>query len=201
MGNIKPIVAGCNRPWVILADAPPRKNGPENGTRAGWPFIRQALLANLEFRPVGRGQTDCDGVLCFPKAPGQVHFSEYPFKSTESLMLIATCADGTTCERLAAMYKGTIRVSRPQTGCGINIPAIGAEGTAATLRAPGPPERALPGKRDSMAQCARLGACMTAFDHTVPGDPAIDCMKAPSRFKLQCASLYPCSEVLRCTRE
>lgn len=56
----------------------------------------------------------------------------------------------------------------------------------------------LPAASDTIARCSRLNACLIATDRSTPGDPFLECQKAPSGFKLDCASRYPCSEVLAC---
>jgi hypothetical protein len=198
---IKAIDATCAKPWAILGDSPRKKDGGDGHAAGSWPFARQALLANPDFVLVGRGDATCQGALCFPKAPGQVHFTEYPYLKTESVMLIGTCADGGTCNRLAAMYKATVKTARPTLGCGTTVPAIGGEGNPVGLRAGGPAENSLPKSDDSVGECARLAACMIALDHSTPGDPGIECMKAPSKFKISCARKYPCSEVVACMKQ
>jgi hypothetical protein len=61
------------------------------------------------------------------------------------------------------------------------------------------PQGNLPGDKDTISLCARLSACMIATDRATPGDPFVACQKGPSAFKTQCATRYPCAEVLACT--
>jgi hypothetical protein len=56
----------------------------------------------------------------------------------------------------------------------------------------------LPSTSDKVAACARLNACMIATDRSTPGDPFLECQKAPGKFKTECADRYPCAEVLAC---
>lgn len=66
---------------------------------------------------------------------------------------------------------------------------------AATARATDPKQN-LP--TDVIGKCARLSACMIATDRATPGDPFLECQKGPTSFKTDCATRYPCSEVLAC---
>jgi len=192
--GIKIIDPTCKQPWVILTTAPPRT---PDGAKPQWVWIRQALLANREFQPVGVDSTACEGSLCFPKAAGQVHFATFDIKSTDGIMLVATCNDGGTCNRLAAMYKGIVRTAKPQLGCGKKVPNAAGEGTPTSVWS----SADLPGKDDVIAQCARLAACMITVDRSTPGDPGIDCQRAPSHYKLACARKPNCADVIACTKE
>ena len=60
------------------------------------------------------------------------------------------------------------------------------------------PQQNLPAAGDVVAACARLDACKIATDRSTPGDPFVECQKAPSSFKTECARKYPCAEVMAC---
>lgn len=57
--------------------------------------------------------------------------------------------------------------------------------------------------KDVVDRCARIAACMIATDPSTPGDPpgdpGLDCQKAPSKFKLDWATREPCARSARRT--
>ena len=178
LDGIKTIPDSCASAHVILSTAP-----ASVGADHPWQTARQALLANQQFKVV-------DGE---PAAPGQVHLGT--FDSNGSFALVAACKDGGTCNQLAAMYKALIRSSHPQVICG-HVPGMSAEPVGAFSF--GAAQQNLPTSGDAIAACARLDACMIATDRSTPGDPFLECQKAPSSFKLRCAEKYPCAEVMAC---
>ncbi len=180
LGAVKTIPDNCSKPSVILATAPGTVGQDYN-----WPWTRQAMLANQQFRVV-------DGP---PAGPMQVRFQAYDYSS--AIAVVATCSDGATCNQLGAMYKAIVRSSAPQLFCG-PVPGVSGEGRRIAMMDPGGPQASLPAKSDVIGQCARISACMIASDQSTPGNPGLECQKAPSNFKLTCASRYPCSEVLAC---
>ncbi len=175
---IKAIPDNCASPLAVLATAP-----ASVGDKYAWPIARQALLANQQFRvTVGP-----------PAVPGEVQLATH--KYNDSYALVATCKDGGTCNDLAAMHKAIVRSSFPQVVCG-KMNGLSASPVGAAFSWGAGPKQNLP--TDVVGKCARLNACSIATDRSTAGDPFLECQKAPSNFKLDCAARYPCSEVLAC---
>jgi hypothetical protein len=107
-----------------------------------------------------------------------------------------------TCNQLAAMHKAIVRTSNPQVFCG-KIPGIDKDSPlfSPTLVNPTSPKDSLPAEKDIVGLCARLSACMIATDRAAPGNPGMECQKAPSKFKTACARKYPCAEVMACVSQ
>lgn len=179
--GFRAIPDNCATPLALLSTAPAKV-----GDRYAWPTSRQAFVANGQFRVT-------DGA---PSAPGEVQLATYKYNDT-SYALIAKCKDGGTCNDVAAMYKAIVRSSNPQVVCGP------LNGLSSSPVGPGfgwgsDARKNLPGAADTVAKCARLNACLIATDRATPGDPFLECQKAPSTFKTDCATRFPCSEVLAC---
>jgi len=151
-----------------------------------WRFARQVALANPQFQ------------YLFHKEPGpkKVVFKAVEHKPTKGVALLAECNDAKTCMQFAAAYKTVVPTSRPEPICG-KAPTLG-EDIAGPMVLDFPLESSLPGKVDAVSKCVRLAACQAARDKKLAGDPAIDCQKKPSSFKLECAMKFPCSKVLAC---
>jgi hypothetical protein len=180
---IKTVADDCKSAEVLLATAP-KSVGPDYA----WNVTRQAMLANQQFKVI---------VDRIPSAPGEVHIAPYGY-TDGAFALTAKCGDGATCNRLAAMYKAVVRSSRPQVVCGTPIAGISST-PVGTFRWDADPKANLPQDGELQALCARLSACTIATDQSTPGDPFLDCQKAPAKFKTDCAKRYPCAEVLACT--
>jgi hypothetical protein len=178
--DIKTIADNCATPMALLATAP-----ESVGDSYAWAISRQALLANQQFRVTGAD----------PAAPGEVHLATYKYNNAYAL--IATCKDGGTCNNLAAMYKAIVRSSHPQVICG-KMNGLSSSPVGSGFGWAGDPRQNLPSAGDAVAACARLDACQIATDRSTPGDPFLECQKAPAKFKTDCAGRYPCSEVLAC---
>jgi len=187
---IKPIADNCSSAKVILTSAPANADN-----KYSWTFTRQAMLANQQFN-VTSGP---------PTGPGQVQFLQFeagtkkPDGSWSARSLIAFCADGGTCNQLAAMYKAVVRSSNPQLVCGQLSGSFGDSSPVSIQQ--GDPKADLPADGDVIGMCARLSACMIATDRSTAGDPGLECQKTPTKFKTACAKKYPCSEVLACTAQ
>ena len=179
MGAIKPIADDCKTPSVILATAPKAV-----GADYHWPWTRQAMYANRQFKVTGTA----------PTAPGQVQFKVYEQESAYSL--VAVCNDGGTCNRIAAMYKAIVKSSQPQLFCGA-LPIKGTQSAGGLVPVAG---NWLPEKSDTVGKCARMAACTIATDVKTPGDPGIECQKAPLKFKLDCTAKDLCADVLACMK-
>lgn len=177
LGDLKPLADGCSKPRVGLASAP-RSRGP----LFSWPWVRQTLYAHPAFRVV----------VSAPTQPGQLELTVVDGEKT--LTLFASCWDADTCNRLAAMYRGVVRSSRPVLICG-EIPLEGERLRAFVLPDDG---RWLPDESDWMAACARLNACRIAVDASTEGDPGLACQRDPSKFDRSCAQLPSCRDVVAC---
>lgn len=132
-----------------------------------------------------------------PSAHGEVSFSVHQADKTfnNAWLLVADCADGATCNHLAAMYKAVVKSSSPQVICGALPASFGAKVKSLDLLAGGP-QANLP--TDVVGKCARIAACVVASDPSTAEDVGIACQKAPSNFKVECATKYPCASVLSC---
>ncbi len=183
MGSIKPIPDNCSNAHVILANAP-----SSVGVDYPWAWSKQAMLANQQFKT---------GTVA--SAPGQVSFAVHQADATmaEAFALVATCGDGSTCNRLAAMYKAVVKSSNPQVLCGALPGALGRPKKQIDLLAGGP-QASVPQAGDTIGMCARIAACTIASKPDTTDDVGISCQKKPGSFKTQCASKYPCAEVMAC---
>lgn len=182
LSGIKPIVDNCASPWVLLASAPKAV-----GRNYEWPWTRQAIFANKQFKPT----------VNIPAAPGEVAFSTFQDTKTGSFSLVARCKDGGTCNKLAAMYKVVVKASNPQVSCGAIPASLGREGPAALVPLDG---KWLPSSREVPAQCARLAACTFWDDPSLTRDVGIECQKAPASFKLACVQKESCADVVACAK-
>lgn len=180
--GIRAIPDNCASPVVLLATAP-----ASVGDNYAWQISRQAFLANQQFRVT-------DGP---PAVPGQVQLATYKYNDS-AYALVGKCNDGGTCNDVAAMYKAIVRSSHPQVACG-KMNGLSASPVGRGFGWSADARQNLPAASDTIGKCARLNACMIATDRATPGDPFLECQKAPSTFKLECATRYPCSEVLACT--
>ena len=182
MDGITTIPDECARPKVLLATAP-----QSVGKDYPWSITRQALLANQQFRVISGYRPDVFGQIALA-------VTEY---EQSSYALVASCADGTTCNRLAAMYKAVVRSSQPRVFCRQTIPGT-SRNPVAGFAWEEDPKANLPKDGDLTALCARLSACQISTDPSTPGDPFLECQKAPANFKTDCAKRYPCAEVVAC---
>lgn len=180
MTGIKPLAADCAKPNALLASGPVKL-----GLEFPWPLPRQAFLAHRAFKIV-KGE---------PAAPGEVRLGTHELK--EGYALVAKCKDADTCNKAAAMYKGVIRSSNPILYCG-SVPGVSAEPKDSGFEWSADPAQNLPKKDETVGNCARLDACWIAQDHNAPGDPFLECQKAPQGFKLDCAQKTTCQEVVKC---
>jgi hypothetical protein len=181
LSAIRAIPDSCASPAVLLTTAP-----ESAGPSPPWHVTRQAFLANQQFRVV----------IGAPSAPGEVHLAPYRFKDT-AYALVATCKDGGTCNRVAAMYKAIVRSSSPQLVCG-KLQGLSASPSGNFDWGIHDPKQNLPPPGDVSARCARISACRIATDRSTPGDPFLECQKAPQTVKTACADRYPCAEVMSC---
>jgi hypothetical protein len=94
------------------------------------------------------------------------------------------------------MYKAIVRSSMPQLTCG-KVNGIGASPIGTFAWSPDSKQN-LPASGDTVALCARIDACQIATDRNTPGDPFLECQKAPGKFKTACGARYLCAEVMAC---
>ena len=191
MSAIKPMPDNCKTPYVILSTAPNKV-----GVDYDWTWSKQTMLANQQFKVVKANPTTVDQVSF------EVHLASKRFNN--AWVLVAKCWDGGTCNRLAAMYKTTVKGSTSQPVCGTLPMSL----SRATFRRPalvqlGNPQAALPSAKDARGLCARLHACEVAMDP--PNGASVKtgfaCQKAPSNFKVNCARKYPCANVKACLNQ
>jgi hypothetical protein len=179
----------CAEPFVVMATAP-----NSAGEDYAWTWTRQALLANQQFKVV-----DAE-----PTAPGQVTFQLHlaSDKFNNAWVLVAKCKDGGTCNKLAAMYKAIVKGAVASPVCGkLPMDLSPATFKKPVLREEGFAQNTLPDKSDVQGQCARLQACSVAMDPPAKAgkeEIGFECQKAPTKFKVDCAMKYPCSEVMKC---
>lgn len=182
MDAIKPVPDDCGMTNVLLTTAP-KSVGPDYQ----WHVTRQAMLANQQFKFVSSR---------VPSEPGEYYIGVWGY-GDNAYALVATCGHAPTCNRLAAMYKAIVRSSKPQVLCKTPIQGQ-SKNQVGTFRWSDDPKANLPQDGDLQALCGRLNACMIASDQSTPGDPFLECQKAPSKFKTDCAKRYPCAEVIAC---
>jgi hypothetical protein len=185
-----PIPNECKSAAVLMTSAP-----ESVGVDYPWTWTRQALLANQQYKVV-------EGP---PSVPGEVSFEVHQASSKHSgaWVLVARCADGGTCNKLAAMQKAIVKGAAAQPVCGaLPMDLSPTTRKKVVLRELGNPQNTLPGKTDVIGQCARLHACTVAMDPKANATTDIgpSCQKGPSSFKTSCASEYPCSAVLSCLK-
>lgn len=186
MAGIKTISDTCSNAHVILVTAP-----ESVGVDYEWKYSRQAMLANQQYKVV-------DGA---PRVQGEVSFQVHQADASMSnaFVLIANCADGTTCNHLAAMYKSIVKSSNPQVFCGEIPKNVGSKKKDINLMAGGPRQN-LPKSDDTISKCARIAACTIADKTSTTEDVGISCQKSPNSYKLDCAARYPCAEVMSCLK-
>jgi hypothetical protein len=182
LASIKPLADSCSKCSVILGTAPVNKDN-----LYGWVFVSQAMAAHPQFKLMFPGE---------PKAPMEIQFQMFEAgegkEPAKAMAIVAFASDGPTCNKLAAMYKGVVRSSNPQLFCG--EPKGVSKGRTIDLAG----WRAL--LIDPMSKCTRLASCMIAMDPTVPGDPGLECQKAPHTFKTDCAMKDTCADVVACAK-
>jgi hypothetical protein len=180
---IKPLADSCGKCSVILGTAPVNKDN-----LYGWVFVSQAMAAHPQFKLMFPGE---------PTAPMEIQFQMFDAGDgkapAKAMAVVAFAADGSTCNKLAAMYKGVVRSSNPQLFCGepkgvSNGKKIDLAGWRALLI-------------DPMSKCTRLASCLIAVDPATPGDPGLECQQAPQKFKTDCAMKDSCAEVAACANK
>jgi hypothetical protein len=186
MAGIRTIDDGCAKAHVVVATAP-----ASVGADYEWKYTRQAMLANQQYRVVsGR-----------PAARGEVSFDvrQAGAPMQNAYVLVATCADGTTCNHLAAMIQSVVKSAHPRPICGEVPPEVGRLVKTVHLLEGGP-QANLPARSDTISSCARIAACTIASDTSTREDVGVACQKQPSAYALECAARYPCAEVLACAK-
>jgi hypothetical protein len=175
--GIKAIDASCKAPWTRL-----EKAGAAVGDDYGFPWVAQALFANKKLFTV------VDGA---PSSSGEVSVEVH---KKGDYFAVARCGDAATCTKLAAMFKDVSKKSSPETGCGDLPDGLGVSTKVKSL------EVGAPSSGDTLAACARIGACTVAKDPATSEDPGSACQRAPSSFKTSCAEKSSCDDVLACLK-
>lgn len=184
---LRPIAEDCKAPLAILT-AVPMKLFRSEGYQ--WRFASQVAIANPGFKY----RKTLDG------GPGQLAFASVEHTATQGAALVARCTDTKTCMRFAAAYKTVVPTSKPELFCA-KAPTLGADLSGGPSVQFGPDAdifTVAPGEADTVSECVRLAACQAQRDKKLDGDPAIECQKHPSHFKVGCATSKTCSEVLAC---
>jgi len=178
---LRPIAEDCKAPLVILT-AVPMKLFHSEGYQ--WRF------ANHGFKY----RKTLDG------GPGEIAFASVEHTPTQGAALIARCTDTKTCTRFAAAYKTVVPTSKPELFCA-KAPTLGADlqgGPSVQFGSDADIFTVAPGEADTVSECVRLAACQAERDKKLDGDPAIECQKHPSHFKVGCATSKTCADVLAC---
>lgn len=183
MGDLKPIDKECKSPRVLLASGPAKL-----GLEFPWPLAKQVLLAHDQFK-VTKGA---------PGAPWEIHLGTHELEKI-GYALVAQCKDAETCNKLAAMYQSVMRSTKVQPYCD-KMPGVSDEPKDSGFDWAPKKEDNLPKEGDLQSECARLDACTIKGDHTIKGDPYLECQKAPHKFKTACAHKPTCWEVLACLK-
>jgi hypothetical protein len=182
--SVKTVVDHCSDAKVVLAVITDKVY---SGPGFEWKWARQVMLANPQFTVVPHAAL----------MPGQVAFQDYDYGTNGAKALVAVCGHGGTCNQVAQAYKKIVRSSKPTVYCG-TVPGLGREANGVPMWLDGGPKANLPAHNDAISQCARLAACAILKDPSIPGDPGLECQRAPSGFKLACASKPTCAMVNDC---
>jgi hypothetical protein len=177
LDGIDLIADACERPFAVVTTAPKKV-----GWDYEWTWTRQALYANPQFHIVEWPRK--------PERPMDVRMDVYAMG--DDFALVGVCADGTTCNKLAAMYKRTVPTCTPKLYCGAP-PVQGEPRRSHIIPTDGD---WLP--RDTIGKCARIGTCTFMERRFVTGDPGLECQNRPQSFKVDCALQPTCGEVLSC---
>lgn len=185
--GLRPIAEDCKAPLVILTAVPMKLFRRETFQ---WRFASQVAIANPSFK--------------FQKSleagSGHIAFASVEHTATQGAALVARCSDTKTCTRFAAAYKTVVPTSKPELFCA-KAPTLGADlvgGPTVQFGADADIFTVAPGEADTVSECVRLAACQAQRDKKLDGDPAIECQKHPSHFKVGCATKTTCAEVLAC---
>lgn len=171
--GVTPVADGCPNAKVLVTSSPASPS-------PRWTFIRATLAAHPEFKIDGAGASG-------------VTFQAAQTADGRSVQLVASCRSGATCNRLAATYHAVVPSSRPQVFCG-DVPGVkGLRDAHLTASIPAAND-------DVMEKCARVGVCLRAANPGGADDPGLECQRAPSHFKLGCATEATCGEVAACLR-
>ncbi|HVY29521.1 MAG TPA: hypothetical protein VHB79_23340 [Polyangiaceae bacterium] len=184
---LRPIAEDCKAPLVVLT-AVPMKLFRSEGYQ--WRFASQVAIANHGFKY----RKSLDG------GPGEIAFASVEHTATQGAALVARCTDTKTCTRFAAAYKTVVPSSKPELFCA-KAPTLGADlqgGPSVQFGADADIFTVAPGEADTVSECVRLAACQAERDKKLDGDPAIECQKHPSHFKVGCATQKTCADVLSC---
>lgn len=182
--SVKTIPDHCSDAKAVLAVITDKVY---SGPGFEWKWARQVMLANPQFTVVPHAAL----------MPGQVAFQDYEYGTSGAKALVAVCGHGGTCNQVAQAYKRIVRSSKPTVYCG-PVPGLGGAASGVPMWRDGGPTANLPDSNDTISQCARLAACALVKDQSIPGDPGLECQRAPSGFRLACARQGTCTAVNTC---
>ena len=170
---VTPVADDCTTPYVDLATSP----------NTDWNWIRHAMIAHPEFTDVGGAPAT---------SPMEVSFVQF---ASSSYRLVASCADGATCNKLAAMYLNVVWASTPKVQC-------------KTMEFSGSPKKVrvvttswmadLTATTEYVPKCARLNACDIRMNPKSANEVGRRCQGGPNNFKLECALQESCDDVVAC---
>jgi hypothetical protein len=184
---IKAMPDDCKSPSLMLAAVP---NAAAQKEDFVWAFAVQALYAHSDFKLSSKAALS---------KKDQVAFEDVAVNPTAT-GLIAYCHDGATCNRLAAMYKTTVPSSKPEVYCGKKWePGQPSRGFSNAADLTAMAKKKLKDEPGSM--CARIGVCTKQQNPAAAGDPGVECQRAPTEFKYQCAQKESCEAVVACTQK
>lgn len=187
LGVINAVAENCRSASVMLAAVPTNVAQKDD---FAWSFAIQALYAHSQFKLTPRARLS---------AKGQVAFEDVAVNASAT-GLIAYCHDGATCSQLAAMYKATVPSSKPEVYCGKTWEAgQPSNGLTNELSLRAIAKKKLEDGASSM--CARIGVCTKHQDPGTEGDPGVECQRAPTKYKYQCAKKDTCESVIECTKQ
>jgi hypothetical protein len=178
-----PVASTCADPYVVVVTLPDTAPADYD-----YYFTRYMLHAYApSFTEVATGS-----VL----GPRQVTFREVNRKGQRSL--VAKCGDARTANKFVAAYRNAVRGSTPQPVCGTDV--SGWNNLKRSITVTG--KDLIPPSGDSQPavqqQCARLGVCLAILRPDTPGNPGVDCTRAPTRFDRHCTRKATCGEVVTC---
>jgi hypothetical protein len=178
-----PIASTCGDPYVVVVTLP-------DTAAADYDYYYTRYMLHA-YSPAFTEVPSGSGL-----EPRQVTFREVNRKGQRSL--VAKCGDARTANKFVAAYRNAVRGSTPQPVCGADV--SGWNNLKRSITVTG--KDLVPPGGDSQPavqqQCARLGVCLAILRPDTPGNPGVDCLRAPTRFDRHCTRKATCSDVLSC---
>ncbi len=182
--DINPIADDCKAPSVMLAAV---SNNIAKKEDFVWAFAIQAFHAHPKF---------VLGNKVSLNRPGRVAIHQVQV-NPKAVGLVAYCRDGATCNQVAAMYKATVPTSKPEVYCGKKWErGIVPRGLLNAVDLKALAFQKL--ESEPVSMCARVGICTKQQNPATPGDPGIECQRAPGKHKYKCGQEKTCEAVVSC---